>query len=328
MGDGGCARGEDTVKNLLHCRETDGSRPANLRKADGFTLLEVLLSLLLTGLLLMGVYNVFKSQEDSQIVVDQVAEMNQDLRVAAQWITRDLRMAGYHMEAGQATSGTGGGNPVVAVDVTDGGGTTPDTIAAMYADSRLQTTVTAVVGGAGVDLIVTATCPLGGSSGTACADGTNTCFCPNDLVLITDGQNSSIFCLTAVQDGSLTLNHDPGGGGCGAYNDIAGHGTFPGYGIGSRVFRLTRHVYSVDRTDPNRPVLRMADGINAAQDLVDYIEDLQVQRQDADCPGAGVWDNCSRYTVTLTARTRKPLTGIGGIRRKTATQIVNVRNIE
>jgi len=74
----------------------------------GFTLIEVLLALLLTMILLAGIYNLFGSQEKSQALVDQVSEMNQNLRVAAATITRDMRMAGYHLEDARATSGTGG----------------------------------------------------------------------------------------------------------------------------------------------------------------------------------------------------------------------------
>lgn len=303
-----------------------GSRRSNAkgkRHRGGFTLVEVLLALVLTAILLAGIYNLFGSQEKSQVLVDQMAEMNQNLRVAATMITRDMRMAGYHLENGQATSGTGGGEPVNAIEILDGASGAPDAVILMYADSNLQTTITSPMPAPSSELNVSGVCASGVSySEEEClSGGQRRCFCENDLVLITDGANSSIFCVTAVQEVSLKLQHNPGGGNpCGEYNDPGGHGAFPGYGSGSRLMRLTRKLYEVDRTDANRPVLRMTEGVglNGAQPMVDYIEDLQLDP---------VTPNQRSYTITLTARTRKPLPGIGGIRRKSITETVRVRNI-
>lgn len=293
------------------------------RHHGGFTLVEVLLALVLTAILLAGIYNLFGSQERSQVLVDQMAEMNQDLRVAATMIARDMRMAGYHLEDGQATAGTGGGNPVNAITITDGSNGAADTIELMYGDNTVQTTITSAMPAPSAELNVSAVCLPGAlGAATECGSGgQGRCFCENDLVLITDGANSSIFCVTQVQEAALKLQHNPGGGSCQAYNDPGGHGAFPGYGPGSRLMRLTRKIYTVDTTDPNHPVLRVTQGagLGGAQPVVDYIEDLQV-----DPPAA----NERSYIVTITARTRKPLPGIGGIRRKSITETVRVRNIQ
>lgn len=293
----------------------------------GFTLVEVMLAMAITAVLLVGIYNLFGSQEKSQVLVDQMAEMNQDLRVAATMITRDMRMAGYHLENAQATSGTnpitGGGGPVNAIEVVEGSSGAPDVLVIMYGDSNLLTTITSGMPAPSSELNVSAVCTSGASDvDTECgAGGQKRCFCQNDLVLITDGSNSSVFCVTQVQEASLKLQHNPGEGDpCGEYNDPGGHGSFPGYGTGSRLMRLIRKRYEVDRSDVNRPVLRVTEGLglNGAQPVVDYIEDLQV---DPTTP------NGRSYTVTLTARTRKPLPGIGGIRRRSITETVRVRNI-
>ncbi len=293
----------------------------------GFTLAEVMLAMVITAILIAGIYNLFGSQEKSQVLVDQMAEMNQDLRVAANMITRDMRMAGYRMEDARATSGvnplTGGAGPVNAIEVIDGSSGAPDVLVVMYGDADLMTTITNPMPSPSSELNVSGVCAAGVSySSEEClSGGRRRCFCENDLVVITDGSNSSIFCVTEVQAASLKLQHNPGEGDpCGEYNDPGGHGTFPGYGPGSRLMRLTRKRYEVDLSDASRPVLRMTEGVglNGAQPMVDYIEDLQV---DPTTP------NERSYTVTLTARTRKPLPGIGGIRRKSITETVRVRNI-
>jgi len=307
----------------------------------GFTLIEVLLALLLTMILLAGIYNLFGSQEKSQVLVDQVSEMNQNLRVAAATITRDMRMAGYHLEDARATSGTGGGLPINAIHIIDGGTNSPDTIEIMYGDTTVQTTIRDPMPSPSAELNVQAVCAPGASSqATECGPGgRRLCFCENDLIVITDGLNSSIFCVTQVQEAALKIQHNPGGGPCGAYNDPGGHGAFPGYGSGSMLMRLERKVYSINRTDPNHPVLTVSEGVGlaGAQPLVDYIEDLQVEADPSDCMDpvtsrcpdttGTVRDSCQAYTLTITARTRKPLAGIGGIRRRTITEKVKIRNI-
>ncbi len=310
-------------------REVDG-----FKCAGGFTLVEVMLAMVITALLVAGIYSLFGSQEKSQVLVDQMAEMNQDLRVAATMITRDMRMAGYHLENAQATSGvnpiTGEDGPVNAIEVINGSSGAPDVLVVMYGDSNMVTTITSPMPSPSSELNVSAVCAPGASGvATECGSGgQRRCFCEHDLVLITDGANSSVFCVTQVQAASLKLQHNPGEGDpCGQYNDPGGHGTFPGYGSGSRVMRLTRKRYEVDLSDASRPVLRVTEGVglNGAQPLVDYIEDLQVDHNDD--PNDDVLPNQRSYTVTLTARTRKPLPGIGGIRRRSITETVRIRNI-
>lgn len=308
----------------------------------GFTLVEVLLALLLTVILLLGIYNLFGAQEKSQVLVDQLSEMNQNLRVAAATIIRDMRMAGYHLEDGVATSGTGGGQHVNAISIIDEESGGPDTIEILYGDTSVQTTIRDPMPSPSAELNVQAVCQPGASDpSTECGpNGRRRCFCENDLILITDGRNSSIFCVTEVQEMALKLQHNPGGGPCGAYNDPGGHGSFPGYGSGATLMKLKRKRYFIDTTDQYHPILRVEEGsgLAGAQPLVDYIEDLQVEADPADCrdPLTGtcpdftntVKDGCQAYTLSITARTRKPLPGIGGIRRRTIAEKVKIRNID
>lgn len=63
-------------------------------KNNGFTLIEILVSLAILGIVLAGIYSVYTMQHKSYIVQEQVAEMQQNERIALQMITRDIRMAG------------------------------------------------------------------------------------------------------------------------------------------------------------------------------------------------------------------------------------------
>ena len=61
----------------------------------GFTLIELLIALAISGVIMTGVYAAFKSQQDSYLAQEQVAEMQQNLRAGLYIMTSELRMAGY-----------------------------------------------------------------------------------------------------------------------------------------------------------------------------------------------------------------------------------------
>ena len=61
----------------------------------GFSLIEVLVSLAIAGVLISGVYAAFLSQQSSYIVQEQVAEMQQNIRAGGAIMIQELRMAGY-----------------------------------------------------------------------------------------------------------------------------------------------------------------------------------------------------------------------------------------
>lgn len=61
----------------------------------GFTMIEMLIAVALSLIVLSGVYQVFASQQNAFNIQDQVAEMQQNARVALDMMARDLRMAGY-----------------------------------------------------------------------------------------------------------------------------------------------------------------------------------------------------------------------------------------
>jgi len=62
----------------------------------GFTLVELLMAMALTLVVMGAVFKTFKSQQDSFIIQDQVAAMQQNLRGAMYTLTRDLQLAGYY----------------------------------------------------------------------------------------------------------------------------------------------------------------------------------------------------------------------------------------
>jgi prepilin-type N-terminal cleavage/methylation domain-containing protein len=61
----------------------------------GVTLIELLVVLVISGIVIGGVYRVFISQTKAYTVQDQVAEIQQDVRGAMEMMVRDIRMAGF-----------------------------------------------------------------------------------------------------------------------------------------------------------------------------------------------------------------------------------------
>lgn len=66
-----------------------------MKNCNGFTLIEVLVAMLISGIVLATVYSAFQAQQDSYVAQDQVVEMQQNLRAAISLMTKELRMAGY-----------------------------------------------------------------------------------------------------------------------------------------------------------------------------------------------------------------------------------------
>jgi type IV pilus assembly protein PilW len=66
-----------------------------MKFCKGFTLIETMVTLAVSGVVLSGIMAVFLAQQKSTIVQTNVSDMQQTLRAAMDFISRDIRMAGY-----------------------------------------------------------------------------------------------------------------------------------------------------------------------------------------------------------------------------------------
>lgn len=71
------------------------TKPCTSKASYGFTLLEILVALAISGIILTGILYVFDTSNKSYIVQEDVARMQQNVRIAKYYIEKDLRMAGY-----------------------------------------------------------------------------------------------------------------------------------------------------------------------------------------------------------------------------------------
>jgi type IV pilus assembly protein PilW len=68
-------------------------RSAN--RQQGFTLVELLVAMAVTGIVMGAVYSTCKSQQDSYVAQEQVTELQQNLRAALYTMGHEIRMAGF-----------------------------------------------------------------------------------------------------------------------------------------------------------------------------------------------------------------------------------------
>ncbi|RJX28227.1 MAG: prepilin-type N-terminal cleavage/methylation domain-containing protein [Desulfurivibrio sp.] len=61
----------------------------------GFTLVELLITMLLSGIVIISIYSAFQAQQTSYVVQDQVTEMQQNIRAGIDTMTKEMRFAGY-----------------------------------------------------------------------------------------------------------------------------------------------------------------------------------------------------------------------------------------
>jgi type IV pilus assembly protein PilW len=313
-------------------------KPAAIKKFlknSGFTLVELLVAMSLSGIIVSAVYSLFIHQNKSFIVQGQVTETQQNLRGALEIMGLDIKMAGF----GFSTTGTASyynGSGIVslkAVDTTGRNSTSgPDSIQISYGDNALKSKLTA---------------PMATHSDPLLVENTAG-FQVNDIILISDGTNASLLQITGIN--ALQLLHASVSGNL---NPPAGMFFFPRtYVIGSWVYKLKKVTYQITNANPTHPRLE----VNWAgswtggtfQSLAEDIEDLQIAYRD----DIGIWHytlanstppgNIRDVRLNLVGRARglapvfsgrrpaledRPSGILDNLRRRTLTTTFMVRNL-
>jgi type IV pilus assembly protein PilW len=77
---------------------------------DGFTLVEMLVAMAIGAIVMAAVYSTYSTQQKSYILQEQVSAMQQNIRAAMYYMTRDIRMAGCD-PTGNANAGITAAGP-------------------------------------------------------------------------------------------------------------------------------------------------------------------------------------------------------------------------
>ena len=305
---------------------------------SGFTLVELLVTMLLSIVVLAGIGLTYFSQQRSYMVQSQVVPAQQNLRAGLHMISWDARMAGFGFTSGRISFYDGSGTDFAfALEIFN---TNPDRVDIIYADANITTSITNPMPSSSAELNVAST------------DG----FGVGDLVIITDGDNASLLEITTVQDVALKLQHNAGG----TINPPGGHNIFPapdGYNTGAKIYKIRYLSYDVDNSDPAHPEMRVDfDGPLGSQvymPIAENVEDLQAVYIFADGGEAATYDNADgdstndsndirSIRITVAARTDRGLPGPGSNRpaiedhaaggtdqykRRMLTSLTKVRNL-
>ncbi len=82
-----------------------------LKNSKGVTLIELLIALVISAILVAGIYRVYISQQRSYAAQEQVADMQQNVRIAINRMLREIRMAGF----GGKNENVNGSNDIINV---------------------------------------------------------------------------------------------------------------------------------------------------------------------------------------------------------------------
>jgi len=279
----------------------------------GFSLVEVMAALVILAIALTAVFATFISQQKSFTVQNRVAEMQQNLRQAVEYMSRDIRMAGYGIPDNVTIP-----NNVIATGVTSirslyakDNTTGPDQIYILYLfdmdDNQRSTWNTA---------------PMANGAGTVTVDNTDG-FLPapaGELVIVTDLVKAQLF-----QTGSKTATTLNFGGTIYPGTASSTYATGSPPPAPSTVAKARFNRYFIDNTtDPAHPTLvvdRMAG--QPYQPVADDIEDMQLT-YGIDNNADGIIENWSSSPTTpsqirqvrlqFIARTRLPEAGWSELR--------------
>jgi hypothetical protein len=243
--------------------------------------------MLLGSIVVMGLYNFLISQTRTYTVQDEIGEMQQNLRVAMEKISRDLQMSGFGKPFWATISGVNlGSPPPFSVRITSG--KTIDIVGCL--DPAAATLNTAVVSNS-TNIVL-----RGGETGkfntTTKAD-----------ISIEGRENAKI---TAISGDTLTIDRDPGFG--------SNEGTLYSYPTNSKVYLVHYVTYTVD-TSSNPPVLVMDEHQGSGnQPIATNIIDMSTSISG------------NLVTVTLTGRTRNADRTTGKYGTAQLTNKIRLRN--
>jgi type IV pilus assembly protein PilW len=251
----------------------------------GFSLVEVMAALVILTIALTAVFATFISQQKSFTVQNRVAEMQQNLRQAAECMSRDIRLAGYGIPDNVVIP-----NNIIAAGVTSirslypkDNTTGPDQIYILYFfdmdNDQPPTWNTAM---------------MASGAGTVTVDNTYGFLPAGELVIVTDGAKAELF--QTVSKTPTALNF----GGT-IYQGVASNAYGPGSPppAPSPVAKARFNRYFIDTTsDPAHPML-MVDRMGGAapQPVADDIEDMQLT-YGLDTGGDGIVDTWTSSPAT------------------------------
>lgn len=272
----------------------------------GVTLIELLIAMVISAILIAGIYRIFISTQRSYTVQDQVVELQQSVRAAISRMIREIRMVNFGRIVSFDTSSGAykshllpinlpGPPPRVFPDVLT---TNPNEITIIGGFEQIKTET-------GVPVKVVSFDPAVPSitldHATAEFDGANS------RLLSIGGEES--FIVQNRAGATLTLDRAPANA------------------IGHFIFKIHVVRYYVD----GRRILRRDEFTGSRnQPMADNIESLQFQYFNASGAQTLIPNSTTSIQITITARTKDPdptYSSEGGYRRRQMVSTIQLRNM-
>lgn len=254
--------------------------PLRGRGEAGFTLIEIMAALAILTIAMTAVFATFTSQHQTFTTQSRVAEMQQNLRIAADALVRDIRLAGYGLPI---TTGTAADNVALPGTMNPQGITTiralypvdnttgPDQVYILYVYDMDANQPPAELT---ADMTATTSVAVDSTAGFVQGGG--------ELVIVTDRVTADLF-ETTTGGTATTLNFSAGGS---DYNSALLHtklyaiGTQPGSPptVAAKARFVRYYIENVAWADGSVHPTLMVDRLNgdAPQPVADDIEDMQL----------------------------------------------------
>ncbi len=255
----------------------------------GFSLVELMVAITIGLMILAAVSAVFVSSKRSYSTQDRLSRLQENARFAIQFLTRDIRMAGYSGCAKDIvnTNNTLNNstsflyNATVPLEGIDNTASTwsPSTLASTLASMKANTDAIAIRS-ADPSLIVPVSSTMQSETdavGVTSVAQINT----NDIVMVADCSNADVMQVTG--NGSSALAH--------ALSGTPGNATqtlSKAYDTAAQVMKFHTRVYYVKNRTDGTPALYMQDN-GTDQELVEGVESLQITYGvDTNSPSDGI----------------------------------------
>lgn len=250
----------------------------------GVGLVEIMVAVTLSLILMAGLIHVYTGNKQTYRIQESLSRLQENGRFALDFITRDLRSAGFLGCAGTSTKTINGLNgaatftwnfasPIGGSEWT-GGTWLPLPDPTINSPTPLSGDVLTIRRSLGNPVQVVAhpgTNPAG-SAAIAVAPGHD--LQPADVVMVTDCTDAAIFNITGITANGTNddIVHAAGAG----PPDNASQALGKDYTTAGAIVKLMTSTYYVANGASGRPALFRQDGAAAAQELVEGVEDMQV----------------------------------------------------
>lgn len=269
-----------------------------LKKNQGVTLIELLIAMVISAILVAAIYRTFIGQQKTYSVQEQVADMQQNVRVAINRMMREIRMAGFGgLDYVLNLSGGVNGFTQIITPASDSitivGG-----FKQIFRDNQQEPISVSSASGNQITLNYATDAFDGGDAHRFISIG---------------GLESNRVVSRNVRDltleSPLRFNHPPG----------------------TPIFKIQAITYSIGLSGGKLNLLRNENTGGGNQPVAENIEALQFEYFDAGNNPTAIPENIRMVKVTVTAKTDRPDPDFkieDGFRRRTIASNIYVRNME